>query len=103
MKEKKNWKKDAERENTHAKAFTWGMISAGVGVIVILLTLLVEVNYHPSGAGEIGVKLIEHLGIAAIVLGVVSIIVEFRDWQEYFQKRLADIVIERKYLNTLDR
>ncbi len=93
----------SNRRREHNKALAWGTSSVLIGIVSILLALYVEDHAHLSGLGLIGLKLLEHLGIAAIVLGIVSVIVEFRDWQEYFQQRLADIVIERKYLTTLDR
>lgn len=103
MPRSKNNRPDSNRSKEHNKALGWGICSVLIGLVAILAALLVEEIKHLPHIAEIGLKLLEHLGIAAIVLGIVSIIVEFRDWQEYFQKRLADIVIERKYLATLDR
>lgn len=103
MAKRKTHKSDSPSAHEHNKALAWGLSSVLIGIVIILLALLIEENEHLPHLVVIVLKLSEHLGMAAIVLGIVSIIVEFHDWQDYFQRRLADIVIERKYLTTLDR
>jgi hypothetical protein len=48
-------------------------------------------------------KQLEHLAIALFSVGLIAVLIEFRDWQEYFQKRIAETILQQAYLNTLDR
>lgn len=50
---------------------------------------------------ELARKLLDHLAVALFSIGLVAIIIEFRDWQEYFQKRIAETILQRAYLRTL--
>jgi hypothetical protein len=82
----------------------WGMVTILFGIAIILAMILVEEMVKPScNAAIITIKLTEHLGIAAIIFGLVGIIVDFPHWQKYFQERLAKTVIEREYLKTLNK
>lgn len=38
--------------------------------------------------------LFKHIGVAFVVIGFISIGLEFPHWREYFQHRLADVVVE---------
>jgi len=43
------------------------------------------------------------LGTALVTLGIVGIIVSFKDWTDYFKERLSEIVISRNYLDKLTK
>ena len=51
---------------------------------------------------ELLLNLFSTLAIAVISIGVISIIINFRDWKSYFQERLAEIIVKKSYLQTLD-
>jgi hypothetical protein len=86
------------------KIWSYGLASISAGIIIILVSLLIEESNHPtSHLPVVLLKLSEHLGIALISIGLVGIIVDFRDWQKYFQERIADTIIQREYLKTLDQ
>lgn len=94
------------------KVFAWGFCACLCGLMLMLLALHIEAvlcpisndgGCHISHPTRLGIQLLEHLGVALIVLGLVGIMVDFRDWREYFQERLAEIVVKRSYLGTLDR
>ncbi len=46
--------------------------------------------------------LLKTIGITLFGFGFFTIIIETREWQQYFEKRLQHIVIEQSYLKTLD-
>lgn len=73
------------------------------GFVIILAMILVEEKAKPFDLVIIMLKLGEHLGVAAIIFGLVAIIMEVPHWQKYFQERLAKTVIEREYLKTLSK
>lgn len=91
--------------------YVWGLLMLLFGTLIILLAILIE-EHHLIVVQEgtiqtlphhwiLGLKLLEHFGIALIFIGIIGIVLEFRDWREYFQERLSEIVIQRSYLNTL--
>lgn len=52
---------------------------------------------------EVITSLIAHIGIAFLLIGLVSIIVEMDHWVHYFQKRVADVIIENEHLESLSQ
>ncbi len=98
--------------NRLRKVFAWGSIGCLLGVLIMLLALYIEAVLCPvsdhvgcsiSHLSRLGIELLKHLGVALVVLGLVGIILDFRDWREYFQERLAEIIVKRSYLERLDR
>jgi hypothetical protein len=86
------------------KILTWGFISILLGVLIILSVSYYEVVQHPDSPLKlVVVEFLKHVGVALLVLGLVGIILDFRDWREYFQEQLAEIVTRRVYLETLDK
>jgi hypothetical protein len=87
---------------TEKRVWAYGIISILAGIVLILTGLYIEKVMNPtSHPAVICIKLLEHLGIALISIGLVGIIVDFRDWQKYFQKQIAKTIIQRNYLETL--
>ena len=105
-----------ERKKASNKFFNMrgGMIFL-VGIILVLSTLIAE-EIHLSEAAAVYIrdpalmrriltvvgKLVEHLGVALIILGLVSVITDFDEWRKYFQERLAETIVKRDYLETLE-
>jgi hypothetical protein len=97
---KNDYRKEDNRKNN--KSRLWGLFFILIGSLIILLTLLLE--YPVNNFKQLGVlflKFFEHVGIAAIILGLVTIIVDFDTWRKYFQERLADTIVRRDFLETL--
>lgn len=46
-------------------------------------------------------SLLSQIGIALIIMGIIAIILQFKDMKSYFQDRLKEIVIQRSYLESL--
>jgi hypothetical protein len=91
------------KELAAKKVWTWGAGSILIGVILVLLALTMEEAGKGSSSIALMLKLMEHMGIALITIGIVGIIVDFPDWQKYFQERVAETIIHRNYLKTLSR
>ncbi len=75
-----------------------------VGVLLIVATFYLDEHYHPNPKALLGwglLKLIDETGIALILLGLVVIVLEFRDWKEYFQDQIANTIVKKEYLRTL--
>ena len=101
---KKKLKKERGKENNgkNNKSRLWGLFFILTGSLIILLVLLSE--YPVDNFKQLGIlffKFLEHVGIAAIILGLVTIIVDFDTWRKYFQERLADTIVRRDFLETL--
>lgn len=85
------------------KVIAYGLFIIFAGIIIILSALQIEEAYQsPSHFLVVALKLLDHIGIALISIGLIGIIVESRDWQKYFQERIADTIVQRAYLNRLD-
>jgi hypothetical protein len=89
------------REN---KALLWGLGFVALGIVLILLMVLWEEEYPPTSLkSKLPIGLITHIGIAALLLGVVAIIIEFKNWRDYFEQRLASIIQKKEFLRMLER
>jgi|SRR5215471_6708273 len=91
-----------------------------VGVVLIFLSLILEASFfgldgtvsaeHRSSAAQIGlnalhslIKLLDVVGIACLVLGLIHTMIEAEDWSDYFRQRIREIVMDHSYLRTLDK
>jgi hypothetical protein len=89
------------REN---KALLWGLGFVSLGLVLILLMVLWEDKYPPTSLwSKVPIELLTHIGIASLLLGVVGIIVEFKNWRDYFEDRFISIIQKKEFLRTLDR
>ena len=70
----------------------FGLGSIILGIALIFIGLYFEEGPHGShrSYGAIVLfKVLDHLGVAAISIGLISMILEIRDWQHYFQDQLC--------------
>jgi hypothetical protein len=51
----------------------------------------------------IGLKILDHLGLAFISLGTIGVFLESRDWSDYFQRKIAKTITQKDYLKTLGK
>lgn len=58
---------------------------------------------HEGGILFFTAALLDTFAIAFISLGVISFLVDLPDWQAYFRKRLASIIVQRDYLTRLSK
>lgn len=95
--------KRARDNRTHALLRVYGLFLVLVGV---LLTLIATALSHSIGSTpepyiSDGITAMRALGIAVFSVGLVGVLLDFPSWRRYFQDRLAEIVIERRYLRKL--
>jgi hypothetical protein len=86
------------------KVLAYGLFVTLVGVLVILSTLRLEDALRPlSHASTVLVNLLDHIGIAFVSIGIIGIIVDLNDWRKYFQERIAETIIQKSFLERLDK
>jgi hypothetical protein len=86
----------------------WGVFWIAVGLVAIFAALFFETVYfdpshhEPTFLGTC-IKVLDVAGVGLLAIGVLNILVETRDWRDYFSKLLREIVVEQSYLDTLDK
>ena len=84
------------------KPKTWGVITGFIGVFILFVTICLEEQFHPTTFWKtLALQFSGHLGIAGLLLGIVGITVEFKNWTEYFEERLAYTIRGKEFLTTL--
>src|SRR5260370_3698714 len=84
------------------KPLTWGIISALVGFILLLLAISLQEVFHPTRFSlTFGLHFFGHLGIAGLLLGILGITVGVKNWTDYFEERLAYTIRKKEFLRTL--
>ncbi len=61
-----------------------------------------EYNWCQSPSYHTLLELSKSIGIAIICFGVFGILVDTKNWRDYFAERLKEIVIEQRYLDSMD-
>jgi hypothetical protein len=75
---------------------------------VLLIVFLSQGSTHADGADTLDLthSLREtglHIGTALIIFGLFSLFLEFKDFSEYIAKKLSHILMDKGYLEKLDR
>lgn len=91
--------------------FTYGIFGILAGLLLILLSLYLDIPSAPMNAGieasrgvpHIAVKLLEATGAILFGVGLLNIMLETKDWRDYFEQRIRDLIVDQKYLNILDK
>jgi hypothetical protein len=95
-------KSSREDRPKRSKPLTWGIISALIGFIVLLVAVSLQEVFHPTRFSlTFGLHFLGHLGIASLLLGIVGITVELKNWTDYFEERLAYTIRKKEFLRTL--
>jgi hypothetical protein len=80
----------------------YGVLLAILGMLLMSVGLLLEGQFSPkAGYALIALKLMDELGIALFLAGSVAVLLEFRDWQKYFQERIKSVMFEHEYLRSM--
>jgi hypothetical protein len=78
-----------------------------VGLVSALLGLLWESQIHPAANvpidrwSKLGIDLLLLLGMTTFTMGIFTVVVEMKNWRNYFERGLSDIVLKHEYLDTL--
>jgi hypothetical protein len=78
------------------------IIFIGLGLALTLLTIILD---HENAISKLGLLLdfLSHVGLGLVIIGLLTILLDFNHWTHYFEKRLSNIVTEKQYLQTLDK
>ena len=80
----------------------YGVFLVVLGVVSMTSGLWVEVQFEPKvHYAQIALKLLDEVGIALFLAGAVVVLLEFRDWQEYFQERIKKVIFDQDYLSQM--
>ena len=76
----------------------WGYGIAFLGIALISLSLCIA-EYCPANLVE---QILSSLGCSLFCLGIITCLIDLKDWKNYFADRVKDIVLEYSYLDCLD-
>jgi hypothetical protein len=90
-------------KKTMKKIINWGTTFILVGALMAITALHIETigGAKPSVWEKTGLEFLLDIGLAFISIGIIGIILGFKDWKRYFQERLAETIVGKDYLNTL--
>ncbi len=89
--------------NTPSKTGAFWIV---LGICLVFIALYTEnriASHHPNLFIFTVVKALDVVGIAVFAIGFLNILIETKDWREYFGERLREVVLQQTYLRTLDR
>lgn len=95
----KSKNKSSAGKNTSKDVYRSGRFWILLGLAVLLSS---ELFVYRESLKIILSNILLQFGMAFIVMGVVSIIIQFDDIKEYFQSRLKEIVMQRSYIEGLN-
>ena len=76
----------------------WGYGIAFLGIALIFLSLCIA-KYCSEHLVE---QILSSLGCSLFCLGIITCLIDLKDWKNYFADRVKDIVLEYSYLACLD-
>jgi hypothetical protein len=82
---------------------TVSYLSIGSFLIVVAILLGMKKKGMHIEYQDVMIEFINHVGIALLLIGIVSIIVEMDHWLHYFRRRVADVIVGHEHLNTLHK
>jgi hypothetical protein len=89
-------------QSSSATPRTYAFELALGGLVLIFVSSLLDEHFHTHSPYVWAFfKLLDESGIALILLGLVVVVLEFRDWREYFQHQIANTIVQKEYLKTL--
>jgi len=95
--------REKRKKGEDLRFWLWVSVLVLLGVVIALVMQYIHATQSNLTHFENTlVNFASGLGFALISIGIVGIVLEFRDWRQYFQQRLAEIIVKREYLNTLD-
>jgi hypothetical protein len=96
--------RSAERRDAKGRINRLGLLLILGGFLLTLAVLYFEAVLETPPEGKLARTVLEFLadlGLAFASLGIIGVIINLPDWQEYFRSRLADTIMRREYLQQL--
>lgn len=90
-----------QRLTDHRLVLFYAIVMILFGALLIALSLLTGERWTTHFA-EISLRFVDHVGVALISIGTIGILLETRDWSNYFQKKIAKTIVQKDYLSTLE-
>jgi hypothetical protein len=93
-------------------SYRYGFAGILVGLLLVFASLYFEIllvgppvsaQHSAAALGHTALKLLEVLGVAIFGIGFLNIMLETKDWRDYFEDRIKHLVVEQEYLKTLDK
>ena len=84
--------------------YVYGVIGILAGLLLIATSIHFDPNTVPAqhGIGHATIKLLETIGVTLFGLGMLNLVLETKDWRDYFERRLQNLVLDQTYLGTMD-
>ncbi len=94
-----------EGEVAVKKTVLWGVfwIVVGVAITAVSLYMTETMGTTASELYKTTVRLVNTLGIAWIAFGFFNVILQIKDWREYFEDRIKRVLFEHAYLKHFDK
>src|SRR5690348_16575758 len=75
------------KDTRKKKALAWGTFFVVVGLGLAIVSVYFASAKEPEPVVEsLGLKSLEHIGIAVSLLGAVGVMLEVKSWSEYFEE-----------------
>jgi hypothetical protein len=87
------------------KAVTFGIISIIIGLLISFIGLYLGEIIDPESPKVVFtlLSLMNTVGIALVGFGLFNIILNIKDWTEYFESRIKNIFLDASFLKTEDK
>jgi hypothetical protein len=81
----------------------YGLVWVLGGLLLTAASLYAPIEIkNPDTLTTTFISLVQTVGIAVFALGILNLVIETKDWRDYFEQRIQHIVVEQAYLNHLD-
>lgn len=82
----------------------WSAIFVLLGMLVTFLALYLEAATGAQGELlKAVIGLLQTLGITLVGMGIFNVLIETRDWRDFFEERIKSILINQDYISKLDQ
>lgn len=81
---------------------SWGSIVIGILLVFFALQMRYLTNDMGMAWKDFSITFLINFGIAIFIFGFFSVVIDTKNWREYFAERLKEIVIEQKYLDKME-
>jgi hypothetical protein len=81
----------------------YGLVGVLFGLLLIAASLYAPIEIkNPDPLTSTFISVVQTVGVTVFALGIFNLVIETKDWRDYFEQRIRQIVIEQSYLNQMD-